>query len=228
MAGWRAVFITWAVLCFASFVISSFFLKEDVTYAEKPKASSDLSLLRKKEAVLIMILFALLGALSRLLGTYLPTVFFKLGNSLDVADPLSAIFIATGILGGILGGRLVDRYEGRNITLVFFTSATGILAAMSFVTAIPAAAVLIAAAGLFVTGLYPIFYFMMRVVTSAKIVGVSYGLLLSIGMLSGIVSLPIGGYIIDISPQMLFLFAALLAFLGVIFSLRLTKLGERR
>jgi hypothetical protein len=79
-----------------------------------------------------------------------------------------------------------------------------------------------------ICGLYPAFYFLMRLVTSVKIVGTSYGLLLSLGMLSGIVSVTAGGYIMDISPPMIFIFAGSLTALGVLISLIMPKMNGKK
>lgn len=229
LAGWRSVFITWGALCFAAFVVSSFLLRNRETETHSSgSVPSDLSLLKKKDAVLIIILFAILGAVQRILSTYLPAVFFIGGSNINIADILTAVLIGAGVLGELLGGRLVDRFEGRNITLFYFASSSLILVALYAVSEISVVALLVAAAGLVITGLYPVFYLMMRLVTSVKIVGVSYGLLLSIGMLSGIGSLTAGGYIMDASPSLIFLFAAALTFAGFLFSLGLPRLNDRR
>jgi len=194
-----------------------------------PRRKSALSLLKKKDAILILILFAILGAVQRLLQSYLPSEFFIVGSSLTISDDLTAILTGAGILGGLLVGRLVDRYEGRNVSMFMFASSTLVLVAMFEVaqSQIVFASLLIAAVGFAVAGLYPVYYYMMRVVTSVKIVGVSYGLLLSVGMLSGIVSITVGGYLINISPKLLFIFAAVMTLAGVVLSAKLPKLANR-
>jgi MFS family permease len=228
LAGWRSVFITWGILCVASFVVSSIFFRGKSDSGDHIHSMPEkLSILKSKDAVLIVILFGILGAVQRVLSTYLPSLFFIGGSSINIADGITALLIGAGIAGEVLVGRLVDRFEGRNISLLSFASAAVFLVVMFLVSQLLVAALLVAAVGLVITGLYPVYYFMMRRVTSVKLVGVSYGLLLSVGMLSGMASLTAGGYIIDISPSMLFLFAASLALAGAILSLGLPHLNHR-
>lgn len=223
--GWRATFLIWGAMSIAVFLISSFYLREEKVSRQAPSSSPDLALLKKKEAVLIMILFAILGAISRILNTYLPTLFFIQGLDITASDVITALFIATGIIGGIISGRLVDRYGGKGVTVSLFASTTVVLVAMYAFSSIVFSVLMVAVVGIVAVGLYPALYLMMRQATSSKIVGTSYGLLLSLGMLSGIASVTIGGYIIDIAPQMIYIFGALLALFATTLSVRLPKLN---
>lgn len=223
-AGWQAVFVVWGIAGAAVLAISSVVLRGEKGSSETSKPTS-LSMLRKREAVLIMILFALLGAVYRILATFIPSIFFLEGASITTADYISAILIGAGIVGGIVGGRLVDRFEGRTVAVSLFALSTAALFAMYLLPSIFISALLVAIFGMVITGLYPAFYFLMRLVTSVKIVGTSYGLLLSLGMLSGIVSVTAGGYIMDTSPPMIFIFAASLTALGVLISLKMPKMN---
>jgi MFS family permease len=229
LAGWHSVFITWGALCFTAFVASTLLFRgKELEIHSGGSTHSDLSLLKKRDAILIIILFAILGAVQRILSNYLPAIFFIGGNNINIADILTALLIGAGVLGELIGGRFVDRFEGRNLTLLYFASSTLVLIALFFVSEISVAAILVAAVGLIITGLYPIFYYMMRVVTSVKIVGVSYGLLLSVGMLSGMGSIAAGGYIVEASPPLIFIFAAALTLTGLILSFWLPRLNEHR
>ena len=225
--GWRATFLFWGTMSIAVFLLSSFYLREEKGSQQVPSSSPDLSLLKKKEAILIMILFAVLGAISRILNTYLPTLFFIQGLDITASDIITALFIATGIVGGIISGRLVDKYGGKRVTVFLFASTTVVLVAMYAFSLIILNILMVAAVGIVAVGLYPGLYLMMRQATSSKIVGTSYGLLLSLGMLSGIASVTIGGYIIDIAPQMIYIFGALLALFATVLSVRLPKFNGR-
>lgn len=224
--GWRATFLLWGAMGVAVLVLSSFYLKEEKTTLQVRSSSPDLSLLKKKEAILIMILFAILGAISRILSTYLPSLFFIKGLDITMSDLITGIYIATGIVGGIISGRLVDRFGGKNVTLLLFSSTTIVLTAMYAIISVAVEVLMVAAVGIVAVGLYPGLYLMMRQATSSKIVGISYGLLLSLGMLSGIASVTIGGFIVDIAPQMIYIFGAMLAFLGAALSIKLPKFNN--
>jgi MFS family permease len=111
---------------------------------------------------------------------------------------------------------MVDRYNSRTVTLALFgASALGLLG-MYASPSLALTGVMVCIVGIAVTALYPIFYFLMKEATSVSIVGVSYGLLLSLGMLSGIISLMAGGYLIEYDPKLVFVFGALLALLASI------------
>lgn len=224
--GWRATFLLWGAMGVAVLAISSFYLKEEKTTLQIRSSSTGLSLLKKKEAILIMILFTILGAISRILSTYLPTLFFIKGLDITISDIITGIYIATGIAGGIISGRLVDKFGGKNVTIFLFASTTIVLVAMYAIASIGFEVLMVAAVGITAVGLYPGLYLMMRQATSSKMVGTSYGLLLSLGMLSGIASVTIGGYIVDIAPKMIYVFGAMLAFLGVAFSIKLPKFNN--
>ena len=157
-----------------------------------------------------MVLFAILGATYRIISNYLPSIFFLQGADIILADLLSALLIAMGIVGGVVGGRLVDRYNSRTVTLALFVASTLGLLGMYASPSLAFTGLMVCVVGIAVTALYPIFYFLMKEATSVSIVGVSYGLLLSIGMMSGIASLMAGGYLIEYDPKLVFIFGALL------------------
>ena len=121
-----------------------------------------------------------------------------------------------GIVGGIVGGRMVDRYDGRRVTLALFAVSTLALLAMFASPSLALTGVMVGVVGITITALYPIFYFLMKEATSVSIVGVSYGLLLSLGMLSGIISLTVGGYLIEYDPKLVFAFGALLTLMATV------------
>jgi MFS family permease len=222
LAGWRAVFIIWGVMCILSFLVASFLLSKEPRMDRVSKSKpTDLSILKSRPAILIMILFAILGATYRILTNYLPAIFFLQGADIILADLLSALLIAMGILGGIVGGRMVDQHDGRKVTLALFSISTVALLALYVSPSLALTGVMVCVVGITVTALYPIFYFLMKEATSTNIVGVSYGLLLSLGMLSGIVSLMVGGYLMEYDPRLVFVFGALLTLLATAVAFRL-------
>ncbi|MCX8151405.1 MAG: hypothetical protein N3D85_07915, partial [Candidatus Bathyarchaeota archaeon] len=75
--------------------------------------------------------------------------------------------------------------------------------------------------GVVLLGIYPALYLLMREVTSTKIVGTSYGLLLSLGMLSGILSVSVGGALMELSPYFVYVLGSIIALLGTMISTRL-------
>lgn len=216
LAGWRSVFVVWGLMCLATFIVATFALREGVQGARQKSPKPDLSLLKSKPALLIMALFAILGATYRIISNYLPSVFFLQGADIILADMLSALLIAMGIVGGIVGGRMVDRYNSRTITLALFGASTLGLLGMYASPSLALTGAMVCVVGIAVTALYPIFYFLMKEATSVSIVGVSYGLLLSLGMLTGIISLMVGGYLIEYDPKLVFAFGALLTLLASI------------
>ncbi len=232
IGGWRFVFLFWGALGIASFFASSLiFMGKGDTPEQKtsppPAANtlkeSALSLLLRKEAILIMVLFATLGAVQRLMNTYLPTVLFFQGLDIAVADSITAVLIGAGIIGGIMGGNMVDRYGAKHMTLVFFVSSSILLVGTFFIRSIIPVTVLIFLMGITLWGIYPALYLLMREVTSASIVGTSYGLLLSLGMLSGIASISVGGILMERSPHLIYIFGAAIAALGAALSTMLLK-----
>jgi len=226
--GWRLVFLFWGALGLSTFFIASAVFMRNGRPPENssPSASnapkiSALSLLLKREAILIMVLFATLGAVQRLINTYLPTVLFFQGIDIVIADSITAVLIGAGIIGGILGGNMVDRHGAKKMTLVSFLSSSLLLATSFFVRSIIPATILIFLMGIALWGIYPALYLLMREVTSSSIVGTSYGLLLSLSMLSGIASVSIGGILMESSPHLIYILGAGIAALGAFISTRL-------
>lgn len=229
LAGWRAVFVVWGMMSLATFLLASFLLHDEPPPTVRPKsAPSNLSLLKTRPAILIMVLFAILGATYRIISNYLPSIFFLQGADIILADVLSALLIAMGIVGGIVGGRMVDRHNSRTVTLTLFgASALGLLG-MYASPSLPITILMVCVVGIAVTALYPIFYYLMKEATSVSIVGVSYGLLLSLGMLSGIISLMVGGYLIEFDPRLVFVFGALLTLLALVVSSQIKPTNGRK
>ncbi|MEM3532463.1 MAG: MFS transporter [Candidatus Methanomethyliaceae archaeon] len=232
IGGWRLVFLFWGGLGILSFLVASliFIFKGDALEQKSPQriSASDLkvstlSLLLKREAILIMVLFAILGAAQRLINTYLPTVLFFQGIEIGLADSITAVLVGAGIIGGILGGKMVDRYGAKHMTLAFFLSSSILLACSYFVRSILPAAAFIFLMGIALWGVYPALYLLMREATSASIVGTSYGLLLSLSMLSGIASISIGGLIMEQSPYFIYLLGAGIAAIGAFLSTSLLR-----
>ncbi len=188
---------------------------------QKITKGTTLSLLLRREAILIMVLFASLGAVQRLINTYLPTVLFFQGTDITIADSITAAMIGAGIIGGIFGGNLVDRYGAKKMTLVFFLSSSILLIGAFFIRSMIPTVVIIFLMGIALWGIYPALYLLMREATSVRIVGTSYGLLLSLGMLSGIASISIGGILMESSPLLIYPFAASIAAFGAMLSTKL-------
>lgn len=230
VGGWRFAFLFWGVLGLASFIISSLIFrgKGGKPEPKRPEASHPdssrrpiLSQLLRREAIIIMVLFAILGAVQRLINTYLPTVLFFQGIDITLADSITAVLIGAGIIGGILGGNLVDHYGAKKMTFVFFSFSAILLLGTFLIRPLIPLVILIFFMGITLWGIYPALYVLMRKATSASIVGTSYGLLLSLGMLSGIASISIGGLVMESSPHSIFIFGAFIATLGTALSTRL-------
>jgi FSR family fosmidomycin resistance protein-like MFS transporter len=243
--GWRSTFLLWGALCFASFLLSSLiFRRSDAPSEPLPEYKSEtksrppseapsspvppsaakgstLYLLLKRESILIMVLFASLGAVQRLINTYLPTVLFFEGIDITIADSITAVLVGAGIIGGILGGNLVDRYGAKKMTLAFFLSSSILMAGAFFVRQTLPTVILVSIMGVALWGIYPALYLLMREATSVSIVGTSYGLLLSLGMLSGIASISIGGLLMENSPYLIFMLGASIAAFGTVLSTKL-------
>ena len=245
VGGWRSVFLFWGTLCLASFIVTSFIFRggsnpsetvlgsqseaktcgpPKTPYPAPPSTAKGhtLSILLKKESLLIMVLFASLGAVQRLISTYLPTVLFFEGIDITIADSITGVLVGAGIIGGILGGNMVDRYGAKNMTISFFLSTSVLMACAFFVRETFPTVILISMVGVALWGIYPALYLLMREATSVSMVGTSYGLLLSLGMLSGIASISIGGLIMETSPYLIYILGASIAAFGTALS---TKLG---
>ena len=220
-AGWRAVFGVWGILCFSIAVITSLMFRGDG--ASPSEAKSSLSLLKKRDALLVMVVFAILGTVQRIIYTYLPTIFFLGGLDITSADLIYALLIGVGIAGGIIGGRFTDKYGPRKIVVAFFAIMFAALLALFMSPALSFAIAMIVILGVTSPGVYPPLYYMMREVTGGKLVGTAYGLLLSLGMLCGIGGVTIGGYIIDYAPNLIYVFAAVLALAGTAIALKFPK-----
>jgi len=238
--GWRSTFLLWGALCLASFLVSSIiFRRRDAPSGIVPEPKSEtkprslseappitakgstLSLLLRRESILIMVLFASLGAVQRLINTYLPTVLFFEGIDITIADSITAVLVGAGIIGGILGGNLVDRYGAKKITIAFFLSSSLLMAGAFFVRQTLPTVILVSTMGVALWGIYPALYLLMREATSVSIVGTSYGLLLSLGMLSGIASISFGGLLMENSPYLIFMLGASIAAFGTALSTKL-------
>lgn len=232
LGGWRFVFLCWGALGLTSFFVSSliFLRKGDspelnaqarpAPPQSAPKVST-LSLLLRREAILIMVLFTSLGAVQRLINNYLPTVLFFQGMDITLADSITAVLIGAGIIGGIMGGNMVDRYGAKKMVLAFFLSSSILLVGVYSIRQTLPAVLLIFLMGIALWGIYPALYLLMREATSASIVGTSYGLLLSLSMLSGIASVSIGGILMESSPYHIYIFGAAIAAFGALLSTRL-------
>ncbi|MGQ9760233.1 MAG: MFS transporter [Candidatus Methanomethylicaceae archaeon] len=227
IGGWRFTFLFWGILGITSFFVSSIIfkgkgdgseLRSSCSSSSKPTRGSTLSLLLRREPIIIMVLFGTLGAIQRMINTYLPTVLFFQGTEITVADSITAVLIGAGIIGGILGGNLVDRYGAKKMTFVFFLSSAILLVGLFLVRPLLPAVLLVFLMGITLWSIYPALYLLMLKATSASLVGTSYGLLLSLGMLSGIVSISIGGLLMESSPFLIYLFGASITAFGTMLS----------
>jgi FSR family fosmidomycin resistance protein-like MFS transporter len=221
LAGWRFVFGVWGILCLASVALSSIMFRGDVSPPSQEK--SDLSILKKRDAIMVMVLFAILGTIHRIIYTFLPTLFFIGGLSITASDLIYALLIGVGIIGGILSGRLTDKYGPTRLVFTYFALTSAVLILLFSVPILSFSILMVIALGLTSPGLYPTLYYIMREVTNGRLVGTAYGLLLSLGMLSGIIGVTVSGYIIDYSPSWIYVFSAALAMLGALLALKLPK-----
>lgn len=224
IAGWRSVFVVWGIASILIALATTLLFKGDDS---APASSlSDLSALKTRQAILVMVLFMILGAVQKLIHTYLPTIFFMQGTGITLADLMTSLLIGTGIIGGIIGGRLTDRRGARLVTIAFNAAAAIALSLMFFSSQLAFSASMIVALGLALMGLYPPLYYVMRQVTKGKLVGTAYGLLLSLSMFSGILGVTAGGYIVEYMPSMVYLLGAALCIVAAALALGLPRRNE--
>lgn len=224
IAGWRSVFVIWGIASIVIALATTLLFRGDDS--APPPSQSDMSALKTRQALLVMVLFMMLGAVQKLIHTYLPTIFFMQGTGITLADLMTSLLIGTGIIGGIIGGRLTDRSGARLVTIAFNAAAAVALSLMFFSSQLAVSAIIIVALGLTLMGLYPPLYYVMRQVTKGKLVGTAYGLLLSLSMFSGILGVTAGGYIVEYMPSMVYLLGAALCIVAAAMAMGLPRRNE--
>lgn len=224
IAGWRSVFVIWGIASIVITLATTLLFRGDDS--APPPSQSDMSALKTRQALLVMVLFMMLGAVQKLIHTYLPTIFFMQGTGITLADLMTSLLIGTGIIGGIIGGRLTDRSGARLVTIAFNAAAAVALSLMFFSSQLAVSALTIVALGLTLMGLYPPLYYVMRQVTKGKLVGTAYGLLLSLSMFSGILGVTAGGYIVEYMPSMVYLLGAALCIVAAAMAMGLPRRNE--
>lgn len=221
--GWRLPFLFWGALSMGAFVASfSLFRGERTDHGPEGAVASALF---SKDIIIVMVLFAILGAVHRILSTFLPTMFFLGGLEITLADSATALYIGIGIAGGVIGGKLTDSHGPRRTALAFYAITAAALLALYQSHWLFLDVGLIAVMGISVLGIYPPLYYIMRGAAGGRLVGTAYGLLLSLGMVSGIAGVTVGGYLMDYFPSMIYLFASALALGGTIMALALPRGG---
>lgn len=221
IGGWRLAFVFWGALSFAAFLASAFLL--GVREGDRGATGGGGAALFRREALIVIALFAILGAVHRILSTFLPTIFFLGGLGIAQADAATALYIGIGIAGGIIGGKLTDSHGPRRTALAFYAATAAALLIIYKSQWLLLDVALIAIMGISVLGIYPPLYYAMREITGGRLVGTAYGLLLSLGMVSGIGGVTIGGYLMDYSPHIVYPFAAALALGGAIIAFALPR-----
>lgn len=224
--GWRIPFLFWGALSLATFFASFPLFRDGGT--GNGSADGGASKLFSRDAIIVMALFAILGAVHRILSTFLPTMFFLGGLGITLADSATALYIGIGIAGGVIGGKLTDSHGPRRTVLACYAITAAALLALYQSRWLPLDVGLIGVMGISVLGTYPPLYYIMRGAAGGRLVGTAYGLLLSLGMVSGIGGVTVGGYLMDYSPSMIYPFASALAVAGAIIAFALPGGGRVR
>ena len=139
----------------------------------------------------------LLVASYRIVYGYTSLLLVEKGLNLAIANSFIAILTLAGIIGSIITGILIDRYGVEKILGIL--SLTGALSALLIIYAPSIALTLIfmMVLGFIIYGIYPCTYSLLSDKTSKELMGLSYGLLLSIGLLGGFSGTFIAGLLSD-------------------------------
>ena len=139
----------------------------------------------------------LLVASYRIVYGYTSLLLVEKGLNLAIANSFIAILTLAGIIGSIITGILIDRYGVEKILGIL--SLTGALSALLIIYAPSIALTLIfmMVLGFIIYGIYPCTYSLLSDKTSKELMGLSYGLLLSIGLLGGFLGTFIAGLLSD-------------------------------
>jgi FSR family fosmidomycin resistance protein-like MFS transporter len=145
------------------------------------------------------------------------------GYSLSQASYTLSLFLASGALGGFLGGHLSDRFGGKPVIVV------SMIASVPFLALFFLSSGFVATAGLLLGGLILLFTIPVNVVMAQDLVPSQAGTISALMMgfawgTAGLVFIPLTGYVADMFSVHRALFA-LIAFplVGFILSLRLPK-----
>ncbi|MFN2103405.1 MAG: MFS transporter [Candidatus Promineifilaceae bacterium] len=125
----RSGYIVLPALAFSALVGAWHWLKTKPAAAERPPGHSETAVARAalpdqlyRRAILIAIVILCVGTISQAAITFAPKLFTELGYSASYVGLVAGIFMLGSAVGGVTGGVLADRWNGR-ITILLATSA---------------------------------------------------------------------------------------------------------
>ncbi|MEJ2752988.1 MAG: MFS transporter [Chloroflexota bacterium] len=125
----RSGYIVLPALAFSALVGAWHWLKTKPAAAERPPGHSETAVSRAalpdqlyRRAILIAIVILCVGTISQAAITFAPKLFTELGYSASYVGLVAGIFMLGSAVGGVTGGVLADRWNGR-ITILLATSA---------------------------------------------------------------------------------------------------------
>jgi FSR family fosmidomycin resistance protein-like MFS transporter len=157
---------------------------------------------------------------SQFLPLYLHT---QRGQSLGKSNISLTLYLASGALGGIVGGNLADRFGGRRVILISMIGSVPFLALFVFTTGV------VSMIGLALSGLILLFTIPVNVLMGQELAPTQAGTVSALMMgfawgMAGVLFIPLTGWISDVfSMQVAFVGLILFPLIGFFLALKLPK-----
>jgi FSR family fosmidomycin resistance protein-like MFS transporter len=145
------------------------------------------------------------------------------GQSLGKSNISLTLYLASGALGGIVGGNLADRFGGRRVILISMIGSVPFLALFVFTTGV------VSMIGLALSGLILLFTIPVNVLMGQELAPTQAGTVSALMMgfawgMAGVLFIPLTGWISDVfSMQTAFTGLILFPLIGFFLALKLPK-----
>ena len=219
--GWRFPFIVWAALGFFVLLLSMKALKEpspeNLIALDCPANATNRFPI--KAIFSEIVLLALAAACYRCLFTFLPTYFVKVrGFGVPEAAVFSSVAVAAGVLGGLVGGTLSDRF-GRKQTVSCLMLAIGVCAVSIVFGATFLLIPILIGLGFVAFAVFPPLYALISESTPYNIRGFSFSFAMTFMWVSGALAGVAAGSLADLfDVQVIFYLVGVFALLGATFA----------
>ncbi|MGQ4915858.1 MAG: MFS transporter [Candidatus Asgardarchaeia archaeon] len=199
LGGWRLPMLIFGTLAMASSIFP-LLVKENKASIELRKHKINIRKILSWNVLAVFLMYALLSAGYKVFYTYFSPYLTTKGLEITSINLILAAATFSGIIGGLATGFLIDKYTeikpllASSFMLVIFSFVFAILKTRNIFWIFINILVL----GLCLYGLYPGLYYTLSESVDRNVLGVTYGLLLSIGTIGGFLGTVTTGVISDI------------------------------
>jgi MFS family permease len=216
--GWRFPFIVWAALGLFVLLLSLKAVNEPIS-SENVIASDCPANVANRFSIKVIfseiVILALAAACYRCLFTFLPTYFVKVrGFGVSEAAVFSSVAVAAGVLGGLIGGALSDRF-GRKRTISCLMLAIGGFAVALVVGATFLLIPILIGLGFAAFAIFPPLYALISESTPYNVRGFSFSLAMTFMWVSGALAGIAAGSLADLfEVRVIFYLVGVFALIG--------------